>query len=51
MQWVILIVVDVMAASPILGIVRGVKNGAVIHAVVSVFVPAYGLFYFCAARR
>jgi hypothetical protein len=50
-HWVILIVVVAMVASPILGIVRGVKNGAVIHVVVSVLVPAYGLIYFFAARR
>jgi hypothetical protein len=40
-----------MGASPILGIVRGVKNGAVIHAVVSVSVPVYELIYFFAAKQ
>jgi hypothetical protein len=40
-----------MGASPILGIVRGVKHGAVIHAVVSIFVPLYGLIYFFAAKQ
>ncbi len=50
-HWVILIVPIVMVASPILGIVRGVKNGAVIHAVVSALVPVYGLIYFFAAKQ
>ena len=45
-HWVILVVVTAMAASPILEIMRGVRNGAVVHAVVSVFVPVYGLTYF-----
>ena len=40
-----------MSASPILGIVRGVRNGAVIHAVVSVFVTVFGLIYFFAAKQ
>jgi hypothetical protein len=50
-HWVILIVVVVIGASPILGIIRGVKNGAVSHAVVSAFVPVYGLIYFFAAKQ
>jgi hypothetical protein len=50
-HWVILFIAIAMSASPILGIVRGVKNGAVIHAVVSVFVPVYGLIYFFAAKQ
>jgi hypothetical protein len=48
LHWVMVIVI---VASPILGIVRAVKNGSVIHAVISVFVPVYGLIYFVAARR
>jgi hypothetical protein len=40
-----------MGASPILGIIRGVKNGDVIHAVVSMFVPFYGLIYFFSATQ
>jgi hypothetical protein len=50
-HWVMLAMVVAMSASPILGIIRGVKNGAVIHAVVSVFVPVYGLIYFFAAKQ
>jgi hypothetical protein len=51
LHWVILIVVFAMAASPILGIMRGVQNGAVVHTVVSAFVPVYGLIYFFVAKQ
>jgi hypothetical protein len=51
LHWVILIVVFAMAASPILGIMPGVQNGAVVHAVVSAFVPVYGLIYFFVAKQ
>jgi hypothetical protein len=47
-HWVIAIVVF---ASPIMGIVRGVKNGAAVHAIASAFVPMYGLIYFFAAAE
>jgi len=50
-HWVIMVMVIAMAASPILGVIRGVKNGAVIHALVSVYAPVYGLIYFFAARQ
>jgi hypothetical protein len=50
-HWVILVMVIPMGASPILGIIRGVKNGDVIHAVVSMFVPFYGLIYFFSATQ
>ena len=50
-HWVIMAMVIAMSASPILGIIRGVKNGAVIHAVASYFLPVYGLIYFFAARQ
>jgi len=45
------IVVLVITGSPILGVVRGIKNGAVVHAVLSVLIPLYGLIYFFAAKR
>ena len=48
---VILFVGIANAASPILGIIRGVNNGAVMHALVSAFVPLYGLIYFFAAKH
>jgi hypothetical protein len=51
-HWIILFVMFLaFVASPILGIVRGVKNGGVLHAVVSVLLPVYGLVYFVAARQ
>jgi hypothetical protein len=45
------ITVIVFVASPILGIVRGIKNGAAIHAIVSAFVPVYGLMYFLTGKQ
>jgi hypothetical protein len=50
-HWVILVLVIPMGASPILGVIRGVKNGAVVHAIVSVLIPVYGLVYFFAAKQ
>jgi len=47
-HWVVVILIF---ASPIMGIVRGVKNGSAGHAIVSAFVPIYGLIYFFAAKR
>jgi len=38
-------------ASPIMGIIRGVKNGSVGHALGSYFVPFWGLIYFFAAKN
>ena len=38
-------------ASPLLGVIRGGNNGSVLRAVLSVFVPVYGLIYFFVARR
>jgi hypothetical protein len=38
----------IIVAGPILGIVRGVRNDAPAHAVISLLVPAYGLVYFFA---
>ena len=49
-HWLILFLLAAKLASPIFGVVRGVENKAVIHAVVSLFVPMYGLIYFFAAR-
>jgi hypothetical protein len=50
-HWVVVVMVIPMAASPILGVIRGVKNGAVVHAIASVFIPVYGLIYFFAAKQ
>ena len=49
-HWLILFLLAAKLASPIFGVVRGVENKAVIHAVASLFVPMYGLIYFFAAR-
>jgi hypothetical protein len=38
-------------ASPVMGIVRGVKNSSVLHAILSFVIPFYGLIYFFAAER
>jgi ABC-type microcin C transport system permease subunit YejB len=45
------LVVILALTSPSLGIARGVKNGAVFHAIISAFVPIYGLIYFFAATK
>jgi hypothetical protein len=50
-HWIIMVMVIAMGASPIFGIVRGVKNGAVGHAVASALLPVYGLIYFFAAKQ
>jgi hypothetical protein len=34
-----------------MGILRGVKNGSVLNAILSAFVPVYGAIYFFAARK
>lgn len=44
------IVVIVGLSSPVLGVVRGVKNGSAINAVLSAFIPVYGLIYFFVAK-
>lgn len=47
-HWVMVIVIF---ASPILGVIRGVQDGAVVHAIASAFIPVYGLVYFFAAEK
>ena len=47
-HWVVAILA---IASPIVGIVRGVKNGSALNAVLSAFIPMYGLIYFFAAQK
>jgi hypothetical protein len=44
-HWLIVIV---MFASPI---IRGVQNSSVLNALLSVFIPIYGLIYFFAAKQ
>jgi choline-glycine betaine transporter len=51
-HWIVVIVFLILfAASPIMGIVRGVRNSSVLNALLSHFIPAYGLIYFFAGRR
>ena len=38
--------VCVAFASPIMGVIRGVKNSSILHTLLLVFIPAYGLVYF-----
>jgi hypothetical protein len=47
-HWVIVIVAT---AGCIMGIVRSVKNGSVLNAILSFFIPVYGLIYFFAGKR
>ena len=50
-HWLVTIVMLLSTIGVVMGIVRAVKNGAVIHAIASAFVPLYGLIYFFAAAR
>jgi hypothetical protein len=45
------LIVFLVFGSPIMGVIRGVKNSSIPHAVLSVFIPAYGFFYFFAGKR
>ena len=47
-HWVIVIIV---LASLTLGIIRGVKNGSIFNAILSAFLPVYGLIYFFAGKK
>jgi len=48
LHWLLVVVI---VASPIMGIIRGVRNGSVANALLSVLLPVYGLVYFFVARR
>jgi hypothetical protein len=51
-HWVIVFVlVFVLIGGPILGIIRGVPNSSILNAVLSTFLPLYGLIYFFAGKR
>jgi hypothetical protein len=50
-HWIIVVFAIAQLPSPIMGIVRGVKNGSVLNAILSVFIPLYGLIYFFTAKR
>ncbi len=49
-HWIIFAIIIAMMVSPILGIFRGARNGAAAHALLSCFIPIYGLIYFFVAR-
>lgn len=48
---IVVVVALLGVVSPIMGIVRGVKNGSVLNTIMSVFIPVYGLIYYFAAKR
>jgi hypothetical protein len=50
-HWIVVIFIIAQLASPIMGIVRGVKNQSVLNAILSVLIPLYGLIYFFVAKR
>jgi hypothetical protein len=37
------LIVFLAIGSPIMGVIRGVKNSSILHAVLSVVIPVYGL--------
>ena len=39
-------IVLLMAVCPAMGVFRSVKNGSLLHALLSVSIPLYGAFYF-----
>ena len=51
-NWAILALIALLSlVSPLMGLVRGVRNGSVVHSLLSLLLPAYGLIYFFRARR
>ena len=50
-HWIVVVFIIALLASPVMGIVRGVRNASVLNAVLSVVIPLYGLIYFFAAKR
>ena len=38
-------------ASPVLGIIRGVKNSSILHPLLSIVIPMYGIVYFSVGRK
>jgi hypothetical protein len=45
------VVVLVAFGSPIMGIVRGVKNASVLNSIFAAFIPIYGMIYFFVAKK
>ena len=40
-----------LVVSPVLGIIRGVQNSAVLHSLLSVIVPMYGIIYYSVSKK
>ena len=40
-----------MAVCPAMGVFRSVKNGSVLHALLSVVIPLYGALYFFLGKK
>jgi len=52
LYWFSLLIVVLMGfVSPIMGIIRGVQNSSVAHALLSHFIPLWGLIYFLAVKN
>lgn len=47
-HWLVTIL---LFASPVMGVVRGVKNSSIEHTLASAFIPIYGLVYFFAGQK
>jgi hypothetical protein len=45
------VIVFLVFGSPIMGVIRGVKNSSILNALLSVFIPVYGLIYFFTGKR
>jgi len=44
-------IVLLMAVCPAMGVFRSVKNGSILHALLSVVIPLYGIFYFFLGKK
>jgi len=40
-----------LVVSPVLGIIRGVKNSSVLHSLLSIVIPMYGIIYYSVAKK
>jgi hypothetical protein len=47
-HWLIVILT---IAGPVMGVIRGVRNASILHALLSMFIPLYGIIYFFVAMR
>ena len=44
-------IVLLMAVCPAMGVFRSVKNGSVLHALLSIVIPLYGILYFILGKK